>query len=175
MHALKQWTLAAVISLSAGHVAAVPMVSGRWYLFDAYADSGDAPWVDENLDALHFEVTLATDALLTVVDGGWSGGRYEVFVDGVSRGLTDVPFDAGNASKDLDFDAALADSRWSRGRFNLSAGAHTISGRAVAFGSDLLAETGGVMLTPVPEPGTWALVGVGTLLTGTALRRQRSL
>ena len=175
MHALKQWTLAAVTSLSAGHVAAVPMVSGQWYLFDAYADSVDSPWVDENLDALHFEVALATDALFTVVDGGLSGGRYEVFVDGVSRGLTDVPADAGDVSKDLDFDAALADSRWSRGGFHLSAGTYTISGRAVAFGADVLAETGGVMLTPVPEPGTWALVGVGTLLTGAALRRQRSL
>lgn len=175
MPILKQWTLAAALSLAAAHAVAVPMTPGQWTLFDAYADTPDSPWVDENLDGVVFDVTLATDAVLTVVDGGLSGGRFEVFVDGVSRGLTSLPGDAGDESKDLDFDAALADARWSRGQFHLPAGTYVITGRAVAFGPDLLAETGGALLTPVPEPETWALFGVGTLLVGAALRRQRSL
>lgn len=175
MPVLKQWTLAAALALAAAKAAAVPMVPGQWYLFDAYPDTPDSPWVDENLADLSFEVTLASDAVLTVVDGGLSGGRFEVFVDGQSRGLTSLPAAAGDDSKDLDFDAALADARWSRGQFFLAAGTYAIKGRAVSFGPDLLAETGGALLTPVPEPETWALFGVGALFVGVALRRQRTL
>ena len=31
-----------------------------------------------------------------------------------------------------------------------------------------------VNFAPVPEPGTWAMLGVGLVLTGAALRRSRS-
>lgn len=175
MHVLKTWTLAAAMTLAAGHAGAVPIIAGQWYTFDTYADTTDSPWVDESLDTLSFDVTLSGPAALTVVDAGLSGGRYEVFANGQSLGATSLPGDAGDVSKDLDFDAALADARWSRGTFFLAAGTYAITGKAIAFGPDLLAETGGVMLTPVPEPETWALFGVGSLLVGVALRRQRSL
>lgn len=37
--------------------------------------------------------------------------------------------------------------------------------------------SGGIlyMLTPVPEPGSWAMFGVGALLLGARLRRRRAL
>lgn len=172
MRPLKKAVLALGLSLAASTaLAGTPVATDTWYWFDAYSDVTDAPWVDENYDPLEFDVTLARAAVLLVVDNGYTGDRYEVFANGVSLGLTSVPGNAGDTFL-FDFDDAAADQRWSHGEFVLAAGTYSITGRAVSFAPDTFAASGGLMLTPVPEPGTFALLGAGGILILGALRRQ---
>jgi len=157
-----------------GSAGAASLASGSWSSFDFYDDIDNTPWVDGALSPATFEFSLADDGILTVADGGFAGDRFEVFANGVSLGETSLPdAGAGDASFDLDFDAALADPRWSSARFHLAAGDYMISGRATAFATGTFGGTGAVMLTPVPEPESVALMGVGGLMVAAALRRAR--
>ncbi|MBL8533107.1 MAG: PEP-CTERM sorting domain-containing protein [Betaproteobacteria bacterium] len=157
--------------VAANALAATPDFD-NWYLFDAYQDMADSSWVDENLEVLSFDIVLNAPALLKVTDAGLAGDRFEVFANGISLGATSLPGDAGDDSKDLDFDAAYADPRWSHRVYALDAGSYSITGKAIAFVPDVGAATGAIMLTAVPEPQTWALLGAGLAMTGLALRRR---
>ncbi len=161
-----------VLAFAAANAPAATPQFDTWYLFDAYQDVSNTAWVDENLEMLSFDFVLDAPALLKVTDAGLAGDRFEVFAGGASLGTTSLPADAGDESKDLDFDAAFGDARWSHGVFQLSAGSYSITGKAVAFVPDVGAATGAIMLTPVPEPETWALLVAGLAMTGVALRRR---
>lgn len=174
MKSIARLGTATALWLAIGSASAVPLSAGTWNTFDFYDDIDSAAWVDESLAPVAFDIVLTESALLKVVDVGLGGDRFEVFANGQSLGLTSQPSgDTGDTGMDLDFDAAYANDGWSRGVFTLGPGSYSITGRAVTFGTGVSAGTGGVTLVPVPEPGTWALMGTGAILVAGALRRQR--
>lgn len=174
MKSIARLGAASALWLAIGSAAAIPLAADTWNTFDFYDDIESAAWVDESLTPVAFDIVLTQSALLKVVDVGLGGDRFEVFANGQSLGLTSLPSnDTGDISMDLDFDAAYSNGGWSRGAFALGPGSYTITGRAVTFGTDLFAGTGGVTLAPIPEPGTWALMGTGAILVAGALRRAR--
>jgi hypothetical protein len=174
MKSIARLGAATALWLAIGSASAVPLSAGAWSTFDFYDDIESAAWVDESLTPLAFDIVLTESTFLKVVDGGLAGDRFEVFANGQSLGLTSQPSnDTGDVSMDLDFDAAYANGGWSRGVFTLEPGSYSITGRTVTFGTGLFAGTGGVTLVPVPEPGTWALMGTGAILVAGALRRAR--
>jgi hypothetical protein len=175
-------SLLAVLALAA--LAAPPAqalvlaADGQWSAFDVddqMAASGDLEWIDifDDGAALGFDFSIAAGYVgsLTVVDGGFAGDRFLV-TDGASilLGKTSTPGSSMPDSVGLDFDAALADPRYSSASFALGAGSHSISGyliRSATFaGVPLNATVGAVRLTvsAVPEPSV-AL----TLLAGLGL------
>jgi hypothetical protein len=112
---------------------------------------------------------------LTVVDAGFSGDRFQIFDNGVSLGLTGAAVNSYPNSIGLDFDAALSNSNFSRGIFSLGAGNHSITGLLSVSALDdssapLNATVGGLNITPVPEPETYALMLAGLALV--AARRR---
>lgn len=154
-----------------------------WYTFDVdsllSANQG-LQWIDLAAgDSLSFSFTLAAPAVLRVVDGGFAGDRFNVSVNGGSSVLTSPgvsTYPSVNAG--LDFDFAWLDARFSKLALTLQAGSYTVTGSLAEsvvdeFGQPLNATVGAVMLAPVPEPGTWALMlaGLGALF---AMARRRA-
>ncbi len=163
--------LAAVMALALPTaVHAVTPAYDTWYGFDVYRDMAGSPWVDETLAPFVLEFDATTPVLVRVVDAGLSGDRFAVSANGALLGNTSVPVNAGDEF--LDFDGAYADPRWSRGEYVLGPGSYRITGSALSFGPDVIAAQGGVMVVAVPEPTTWALMGVGGVLMFSALRRR---
>ncbi len=160
------------VPIGVGAITIVP--DNTWYAFDVdrfSAVSSGVEWIDLNGDALMFEFTLSMPAVLTIVDGGFGGGQFEVFDNLNLLGMTSPATATSPDSLGVDFDAALVDVRWSRGVYVLAAGPHSISGllsrSAVDDSGDPLdATVGAIRVSPVPEPATWAMLvtGLGLLL-----------
>ena len=145
-----------------------------------------------------FSFNLINSGILTITDAFLTGDVFEVLNFGTSLGFTSTPditqkvFHVGN------YDAAVLDSRWSTGIWDLGAGSYEISGIATLspFGrggaalrvdTSLVPESNTILLldnaltgldalrvdtSPVPEPSTILLLGAA--LTGlAALRRTR--
>lgn len=173
--------LAAGFALAAGlavpaQAAVVPVGDdGQWHPFDVdrlIALSGELEWIDLGGEPLVFQVNLTAPTLLRVVDGGFGGDRFAVTVDGRPAGQTSPAIDTFPVGVGIDFDAAFADGRWSRGLFPLTAGLHTVAGVLSAstrdgVGIPLDATVGAVSLAPaaVSSPAPWALLvaGIGGL------------
>lgn len=161
---------ASAIMLATTLANAAPLPQEQWTTFDFYTDIENGNWVTEALTPASFEFTLTTPAFLKVVDGGFAGDRFEVFANGASLGTTSVPDASATESYDLNFTAAFADPRWSKATFALNPGSYTITGKATEFVPDLLAGTGALMVTAVPEPQSYVFMFAGLALTMIALR-----
>lgn len=187
---MRSTLLAAALTLAAlspaAQAATLP-TDGNWagFTVDANLPPYGFGWTDDNGAALSFSVTIATGQIgtLTVVDAGFSGDRFRVYDGAALLGSTSVAVNGDTAGAiTFDYDAALADSSFSRGQFKLGAGTHVISGLMFASTTDafgpLNATIGGLKLTvsPVPEPATYAtlLIGLG-LLIGALRRRSASV
>lgn len=172
-------------ALSAQAQAITLNADSQWNAFDVDSDlsnSGGLEWIDLNNDALSFDFTLTGSATLTVVDGGSSGDRFQVFDNGSLLGQTSVAVNSYPDSVSLDFDAAFANTHFSRGVFLLGAGSHSITGllsqsALLDFNdqsSTINATVGAVSLTAVPLPATISLYGIGAGLMGLVSLRRKS-
>ena len=126
--------LAGAGSAQATIVDIAPPAYGTWQVFDVsdlLAASGGTEWIDiADGSALSFNFVVPTGytAHVTVVDGGFAGDRFAVSANGTLLGSTSLPVDTQAVNVGLDFDAALADSRYSRGVFELGAGSYSLTG-----------------------------------------------
>lgn len=120
-----------------------------------------------------FSFTLATNAVLTLVDGFFAGDQFEVFNHGTSLGTTSVPV-TPSANTGMNFDAALADGQHSFGVFNLGPGTYLISMNVIARSPGSGNHLGAIRLdmaaVPVPAGGALLLSGLGM---AALLRRRR--
>jgi PEP-CTERM motif len=178
--------LAALALAASGSSHALNLAGdGQWLAFDVdelSAVSGGLEWIDLGAGGTSLTLEFSIDAgffgVLTVVDGGFAGDRFRVFNGDTALGETSAAGSSYPDSLGLDFDAALADSRYSRNQFVLAAGTYGITGALVESvtldGLPLNATVGGVRLevSPVPEPATWATLALGLGLMGARLRRR---
>ena len=181
-------TCALLIStfLPAANAAALN-TDGSWASFNV--DANLAPfsfqWIDDTGAPLSYTFNIAAGftGLLTVVDAGFSGDSFSVVNGSTLLGLTSSVANGATSSTtpiQFDYDAALADTSFSRGTYLLSEGAYTISGSMTVSAFDangpLNASFGGlrVEVSPVPEPSAMACLLAGLCLMGfITLRTQR--
>jgi hypothetical protein len=126
-----------------------------------------------------FTFTSAFTTKLTVTDAFLDGDRFQVFDNNVSLGLTSLPKDDGTQVGG-DADAALANSKFSSGTFQLVAGSHSISietiGTAKGYpsGSGYLRVDGSGGTRDNPEPASLVLlVAAGLCAAGYRWRHAR--
>lgn len=162
--------------------------NGTWTSFaiDSFLAPAASPlrWVDEAgaLANYTFHVGAGQTATLTVVDGGFAGDTFAVSSgSGLPGASSSVPIGSYEASTDigLDFEAALADSSFSRGVFLFGQGDYSITGllvQSVTFAGERLDSTvGGLRLSvtaPVPEPESIGLLLAGLVAMGAWMRRR---
>jgi hypothetical protein len=184
---LRHWLAAGLLgcALSAQATTITLAADGAWNSFDVVDVLGPGDglgWIDLDGKTLSFSFTVGAGFVgtLTVVDAVFSGDVFSVSANGSSLGTTSAAVDSyvngGNVG--YDYDAALANSDYSRGIYNFSAGSYTVTGALVASavdesGQPINATNGALNLTvsAVPENGTVALLlaGLGLL---TFLRRR---
>ncbi len=176
-----------VVALSAAitsqaQATTIDVTDTAWHTFDVdpiTAASGGLEWIDiTDGSALDFTINLTAPTLVTIVDGGYSGDRFQVFDKGVSLGLTSAAPNSYPNHVGLNFDAALA-SGYSTASFLLGAGSHDLTGllfQSALDGSNqpLNATVGGLRLEPVPLPGAALLFLSGGGLLSFFGRRRRA-
>jgi len=171
-----------VMLCTAAHADEIAVTQDNsWYQFDVddfQSASGGLEWITPSGNPLAFTFTAATDVLLTVVDGVYGGDRFEVLDNGHSLGLTSAATNTYPDTHFLDFDAALADSRYSFATFLLTAGEHSVTGllaeSALANGTPLNSTVGAIRVAPVPLPASALLLLSGGGLLGFLRRRNRA-
>jgi hypothetical protein len=171
-----KWIAVLALALSAVQANAdvVNITDDQWHAFDVdelVSGANGLKWISLDGSALSFTLSLATPAYLTVLDGGFAGDQFRVFDNGTELGLTSAPGTSYPLSHGLDFDAALADTSWSRAVFFLGAGNHSITGLLTAsaldeFGDAINATVGAVRVAPVPLPAALLLFLSGSGLLG---------
>ena len=176
------------------HASVVALAANvAWNAFnvnDIDARSFGVEWID-NANTLSpgfgtpleftFTVPGGSRGRLTVVDAGFSGDTFRVNDAGRPLGTTSAvavqTFGVDSADVGTDFDAALADGRFSRATFDLDPGAHRIGGaleQSVLFAGLPLDSTVGALrlsIFAVPEPSSWATLA--TALAALVLVRRR--
>jgi len=170
MHKFATLAAAATLALAASFGAQAVTVSvtqnDQWYAFDIddfSSANGGTGWIDigDNFgEALSFSFILNTPTYLRVIDAGFAGDRFNVAIDnggGITSLTTGAAVNSHPTSVVNDYDAAWANSDYSRLNTLLAPGSYIVTGdllQAAGGGAPLNVTTGALMLTAVPEPGT---------------------
>lgn len=185
--AIAMLALAGATSANATLVTIDSSNYGTWNTFDVVDPSlglgnSGLNWIDLNDGSdLSFTVVVTAGNVgkLTVVDGAFSGDTFHVFKNGVQLADTSAAVNSYPNSIGLDFDAALANSNFSRGIYELAAGTYTITGSLLASalddtGAPLNSTVGAlrVDVSPVPIPPAALLLLNGLGVFGLAARRR---
>jgi hypothetical protein len=160
---------------------------GLWNPFDVSdleSASHGLEWItlgDGSAATFTFTIDAGQTAILTVVDTQYAGDRFNVYANATLLGITSEGVDTAPNSVGRDaFDAALADSNYSRGVYSFSAGTYTVTGdlaRSALFGGFVLNATPGAVkleIAAVPELSTGAMLLAGMAAMGLAGRRGRA-
>jgi hypothetical protein len=187
--------LLSALSVGAHATTVAIAADGGWNEFDvdsSTAISGGVEWIDNvsgpgipqyqgDGSALSFTFTLATQAVLKVVDAGFAGDQFQIFDGATSLGLTSsvqiTEFNNNPPNVGTDFDAAYADhTNFSFFSLLLNPGTYTITGALTQSmnlgGLPLNATVGALSVTPVPLPAALPLMLSGLGLLGGSLRRR---
>lgn len=169
----RTWILSVLVVCTwAVPAAAGTIGSGVWYEFGfdpnhapltagcQPADAGGVPCrtgVNSTfLDGPPWTFVVATPVELTITDGLFAGDFFDVFDSGTLIGSTpSVPLTG--ASCDLDPSVCVLDPRISHATFLLARGGHSLT---VDVHPAQLQGEGFLRVDPVPEPGTFSLIGV---------------
>ncbi|AMK75574.1 MULTISPECIES: hypothetical protein [Methylomonas] len=176
---------AALLSAICTQAEAITITAdGAWHAFDvdpSVSSSGYAEWIDLNNDTLSFDFSLSGSAILKVVDAGFAGDRFAVFngVGSLLLGPTSSPVNNYPVNVGTDFNAAFADTNYSRGEFLLGPGNYQIFGYLLESALDdsnsaIDATVGAISLTAVPLPAAAGLYAAGAGLLGLVSRRRKS-
>jgi hypothetical protein len=187
--------LLSLAALSSAQATNVTVLAGSgWKEFTvvdpAYSlGNTDFSWLDFNdYSNISFSFTVAAGqiGLFTVVDAGFAGDRFTINMtgvdaNGVAFSATGTTGAAVNTYPDgvFDYDAALADARFSKGQISFNPGTYTITG-SLAFsalddtGAPLNSTLGAVRLdiAAVPEASTLAMLMAGLGVVGLLARRR---
>ena len=134
--------LVSTLSALSAQAATLPLpADGSWQGFDVSAALGPGDglgWIDIDGQPLGFSVSIAAGWVgqLTVVDTVFAGDVFSVSANGLPLGSTSAAVNTYPDGVLVDPAEALADSRYSRGVFQLGAGSYTLTGRLAASALD---------------------------------------
>ncbi|MBM6577102.1 FxDxF family PEP-CTERM protein [Microvirga sp. SRT01] len=152
-------------SALAAPASAVTLVQDSGWQYMSFGDVGSQI-------SPSFEFTVVGNATLKITDAFLSGDQFEVFLNGLSKGLTSTPVNDGSSA--VDYDIAFSSSSFSHGSYVLTSGNYVLT--AAVTLSPYGGGGGGVELISsgaVPEPATWAMMIGGMGVVGGAMRRRR--
>jgi hypothetical protein len=141
----------------------------------------DLSWLDFNdFSNISFSFTVAPGfyGTVTVVDAGFSGDVFSVMSNGVALADTSAAVNSYPTSE-LDYDAALTNSNFSRGVYGFDAGSYTITGALLTSALNdsagaINATVGALKLevAAVPEASTLTMLMAGLGVVGLLARRR---
>ncbi|MCH8855634.1 MAG: PEP-CTERM sorting domain-containing protein [Proteobacteria bacterium] len=187
-------SLALLAAAPAQAVTVAITANGQWNQFnidDSIQPSYTTKFIDTETgnatygEQMFFSFTIGAGQVgtLTVVDAGFGGDTFTITDNGATLGTTsDVPVTTFATAPGVgyDYNAALANSAFSKGVFILQAGNHSISGSLlqsvlVDVGAGPLNATVGALkleVSAVPEPATLVSLLAGLGLIGLVVRRR---
>ncbi|WP_424196215.1 PEP-CTERM sorting domain-containing protein [Ampullimonas aquatilis] len=173
--------------LSQAHATLIT-TDGSWNQFDVddlTAQSGGVEWIHINDGTqLNYQFTIANgfQGKLTVVDAVFAGDTFKVFngntLLGTTSPVTATNYEQNPLNLGYDFDAALANSQFSKATYILTAGTYDIHGmldQSVLLGGTPLNSTSGALkveVAAVPVPSTLLSLISGLALIGCGIRRR---
>lgn len=147
----------------------------QWYSFDVdefIAQDAGLGWIDAQVDSstnymgdgspLSFAFTLSASSILSLVDGGYAGDIFGVWINDLYHQSTSVLVNS-QVEAALDFESALKNSSFSHLTILLAPGDYIITGELVQSAQDidgvpLNATVGGLRISSVDEPSTLLLM-----------------
>ena len=162
----------------------------QWYSFDVdetVAQDTGLGWIDAQFNtaagyagdgsSLSFVFALSTTSLLTLVDSGYAGDVFGIWING-SYHQSNLVLPNSTAELGLEFESALLNPLFSQISILLSPGDYTITGELVQSALDdngipFNATVGGIRISSVDEPSILLLMlSLGSILF---LHRHRRL